>query len=920
MTGRIHVKHGGAWQIINYLWLKYRGAWQDPKGGWVKHQGFWYQVYPWDPSLKLDFDFTKGVFDPRLTFSRDGHASYMNAAGVIDYAGSNYVYPSEDFVHANWQKVNGGTVSAGIITAPGGGLADRLNHQTTGTVLGGGIQGNFGGLYYASNRYIVSVYAKKGSKNFLVLRMDGITNIAYFNLATGVPGNVGGIISSNGMQDVGDGWFRCWAVGKGSWGYNHIAVGENNGSPNCTSAGDIYIWGAQLELVGNTSVPGPYLKTQDVVPLRHRGTPRFDYDPFTHECLGLLVENSQNMQTQYPYDIAGSSWVKMLCTATANVAVAPDGLQVAARVVATNFPASVYNTGPTSTGLRYTTLAYVKKDNSDWIYLIVQSTSDATGVPRVWFNLATGTVGTKEAPIIEAGIDALPNGWFRIWATRIGTTASNRRIDVGLCNADASTVCSVGTAFFIWYAGIENSAAPTSVHPVGLTGRSADIVTLTGTAFSDVYNPAAGTWVIDFELWTEVSDGSSFFQTLLHLTDAGGGTQIRAYIRDGAVLTYNVTSVVASLNYGVMTRGKHRLAISYSLNDFAMCLDGGGVLLDKLGAVPVMTKIGIGCDPNSATLGLQTMMGRVQRVRYYSVDKSDAELKALTTYHAIDMWLAWKTNEFETIAPRWDLTYAGEVGDQQQLQVDTDPNFGTPNTELRTVTVATNTTTVEMGATFNLLAGFTYHSRVKRTRGTKVDYSNVISKTIKLSGAAFAAWNPGDKAASVTLSASDKIATSNLAGYRGVRGIGPKALGAGKVHVEFRSPVANGANWGVGIANASALLTTYVGATGNNSVGLSAASTAGSVLYRNGASQGAVFPYSRAFLTNTWYAMEIDFTAETIRFGDELGWGTAYTYSGVAGPYFLIWTADTLNNSIEINTGQTEWAIRPSTDYAPWGV
>ena len=89
----------------------------------------------------LDLDFTvTTTLDPRITFSRASLGTYYDSAGVLKYAAHNMFQMSEDFSHAYWTKNSGATVTVDAIAAPNSTLtADKLNHVTAGTVVGGGM-------------------------------------------------------------------------------------------------------------------------------------------------------------------------------------------------------------------------------------------------------------------------------------------------------------------------------------------------------------------------------------------------------------------------------------------------------------------------------------------------------------------------------------------------------------------------------------------------------------------------------------------------------------------------------------------------------------------------------------------------------------------------------------------------------------
>ncbi|WP_156920677.1 phage head spike fiber domain-containing protein [Fundidesulfovibrio putealis] len=69
--------------------------------------------------------------------------------------------------------------------------------------------------------------------------------------------------------------------------------------------------------------------------------PRYDHDPLTGICKGLLIEE-QRTNLLYPSeDFSNAAWTKTRATITANAAVAPDGTMTADKLVEDTTASSV---------------------------------------------------------------------------------------------------------------------------------------------------------------------------------------------------------------------------------------------------------------------------------------------------------------------------------------------------------------------------------------------------------------------------------------------------------------------------------------------------------------------------------------------------------------------------------------------------
>jgi len=205
--------------------------------------------------------------DGQLSFTRASTATRVNSSGLIasvasgvprlDYLGStcpklllepqrsNLMLYSEQFDNAYWTKSNStitannvtspdGTANADLITASGSGSVTHVVNRAITTTSG--------------SVYAFSVFAKKGTTDWIALRHDSGGTFNYFNLATGTKGAT--CDASAAIENYGNGWYRLTVF--------HTATGSNggevylataNGTISFAAAGQtLYIYGAQYEL------------------------------------------------------------------------------------------------------------------------------------------------------------------------------------------------------------------------------------------------------------------------------------------------------------------------------------------------------------------------------------------------------------------------------------------------------------------------------------------------------------------------------------------------------------------------------------------------------------------------------------------------------------------------------------------------
>lgn len=200
-----------------------------------------------------------------LSVGRASSATRTNAAGQVEEVCYNLLQYSEDFSNGYWTKANT-SVTSNSVTAPNGTLtADTLTDNGTNSTHTIDIGGIVGVTTY-------SIYAKKGTSNYVGLYSSSALQGVYWNLDTGVfSSNIGSAPTASSITSVGDGWYRCSITITGTSTATLRILMSNNGSSfiYAGTGQTIYIWGAQL-VQGN--LPKDYLYTSDRL-----NFPRVDY-------------------------------------------------------------------------------------------------------------------------------------------------------------------------------------------------------------------------------------------------------------------------------------------------------------------------------------------------------------------------------------------------------------------------------------------------------------------------------------------------------------------------------------------------------------------------------------------------------------------------------------------------------------------
>ena len=348
--------------------------------------------------------------------------------------------------------------------------------------------------------------------------------------------------------------------------------------------------------------------------------PRFDHDPTTLECRGLLIEEQRVNLLQRSAEFDNAYWSKTNIT-LGNNSTSPDGTINANSILETTtngFHVAVV-TGILTVNSVYTVSVFAKANGRSKFALQVggQRTAD--------FDL----VAVTATPVAETGspsasITSVGNGWFRCTATRQSTVNGN--VTIILLNDSGNTeyAGNASLGMYFWGAQAEAGAFATSYIPT--TGseitRNADRAEL--TPISSFYNQSEGT------LFAEASQIAGTYGFAIAI-DGGDFNRIaispQFYKVDGVdgVNVYNGDIVwsapTPSTNY------KH--AFAYKASDYAGVRSGSALQSAALNLPnKTLTHLRVGCghliDP-------ENLNGHIRKVAYYPKRLSNTLLQQLTT-------------------------------------------------------------------------------------------------------------------------------------------------------------------------------------------------------------------------------------------------------------------------------------------------
>lgn len=190
-------------------------------------------------------------------FSLDNGTTDVEVRTVTASNSVNLLIFSEEFDRSVWTKDNS-TLTSNAIVAPDGTTTADLLTENSNTSTHSVLQN----VTLISTPYTASVYAKAGTRSFLIIRenINGTTVNTSFNLATGTLGTVGAGRTAT-ITSVGNDWYRCTVTATGSAGSRGIrlamAITDNTETYLGNGTGTLYLWGAQLEANSSASTYEP---------------------------------------------------------------------------------------------------------------------------------------------------------------------------------------------------------------------------------------------------------------------------------------------------------------------------------------------------------------------------------------------------------------------------------------------------------------------------------------------------------------------------------------------------------------------------------------------------------------------------------------------------------------------------------------
>jgi hypothetical protein len=352
--------------------------------------------------------------------------------------------------------------------------------------------------------------------------------------------------------------------------------------------------------------------------------PRFDFDPITGECKGLLIEESKSNLVTYSDDFSNASWARNNYNINTNVITAPDGTLTADKLIPINASTAIHDLfkTPNLSSNTYTLSIFAKAAEQNLMRLRID---DGIIARNTIFNLTTGSVSSN-TNVTSSSIIPYPNGWYRC-----SITVTTNIINL-VFNTPSVFLADGTTGIYIWGAQLEQGSFPTSYIPTtaSTVTRSADRASMEGTNFSSWYNQSEGSIVTTFQKNSTVS-GYNF--GVFSLTSSlSNRLNVIDFFPSSFTIYYNGNPQVYEFGGPFNITTKSKSAFSFATNKFFKCTDG--TFYSTANAYPIASGIKI---PTVNTLvlgpywgGVQPLNGTISRLTYYPRALKPNQLQYLT--------------------------------------------------------------------------------------------------------------------------------------------------------------------------------------------------------------------------------------------------------------------------------------------------
>jgi hypothetical protein len=553
--------------------------------------------------------------DGDFTFSRSTAATRVNADGNIEKETQNLLPQSNSFNTSPW-NLAAATLTSGQTGYDGSNDAWLLSATSSFANVNQNVS--------LSNLITFSVYAKAGTGDWMVMRLNGtINNLIYVDLTNQVFGGGGGVART--ITDIGNGWSRVSiTINQASYTAAHIYVAAADGSISTTNE-TIYIQDAQIEqgLVARDYIETTTAAVEGGIT---DNVPRLDYTDSS--CPALLLEPQRRNLVRHSEYIGGLE-VGHTPTISIESVTNPEGYSFAYKVVSVNTSSRVQdNIGTQGNNMVFSgffkgtgTATRLRFRNNQGAQ--VQYNIDSSGDFSLQF---------EDAVNDNYGIEDYGNGWHRIYFETTTESAADNYIQVYPDSENGTG------SVYVWGLQVEDNGAgggssyATSYIPTYGTSVTRNDDACFGAGNTATFNSTEG--VLYFEGSAISSNDSTFKRIAIGTSDLNFVNNINLrYDTSGTSVTYQYRAgnvYQADLTIPINQTDVNKIACVWKVNRFEIWLNGVKAAEDTSGSVISANTLETMYYGKTTTFS-EPLYGKTNQVLVFPTALSDEELAALTT-------------------------------------------------------------------------------------------------------------------------------------------------------------------------------------------------------------------------------------------------------------------------------------------------
>jgi hypothetical protein len=568
----------------------------------------------------LTLDFTTGVLDSRLTFTRGSNATFINSSGFVEWSASNHAPRTNwNFTSPTGNGWNAATVSGtgtfqwvgnGTVIAASGSAGQSFTVITTSSGISQGL------------RYVMSVTALSVTGSPTIQSIFDFTDASgntYFK--NGAAATSGTTVASGdriSVSAIANSTTMNVRLGCGAWFAN-----RTNESVTLTQ----FHWHPG-------SAPVAYYENTGTSP--RYDSARFDYNPTTLAAKGLLIEGSATNLARRSDDFNttvtdGTSWTAAGYTAGTLSTTLPDGTTGNARRISIASGSGSFRSADiTVTASTAYTFSFWARNN---------------GGSQARFRVWNATAGSSIVDYTQSvnnyvsqigGANNTSSTWVRV-SVQFTTPAGCTLIWVYPTSSDSGTV-----DLLVWGAQVEAGSGASSYIPTGASQatRNRDQVALTNLS-SINFSQTEGTCLATVEVREKVdstflpygsfntSGGGRCWLWLRHNLSTSVGTRLlgSASNSGGATALTTANYVYNSGNGGVV---KFATSLDTATSSIVYVISGGAPQITTAAAFTLATAAEWGLNTSIDVNATDLRSMWVQSFKYWPTKLSNAQLQSLT--------------------------------------------------------------------------------------------------------------------------------------------------------------------------------------------------------------------------------------------------------------------------------------------------